>query len=195
MLHAIQPSGAPILSMLALLQLTVFLAVVGAAPAPLPAPAPAPVQVVYTGEEGCACPTQLGYQLNVPSPSKPKKYEGGEYGYRIEKPVQTKAKISYSFDFTVEQPRTPPPPKTKPAKLYAKVDRVTVNKSGASTHIDPAITTMSYVHLPIFLPFRLSRPAKGELQLQQLRRQAKVRTPAVPSTAATVKCQCDSSSS
>lgn len=138
--------------MLALLQLTVFLAVVGAAPAPLPAPAPAPVQVVYTGEEGCACPTQLGYQLNVPSPSKPKKYEGGEYGYRIEKPVQTKAKISYSFDFTVEQPRTPPPPKTKPAKLYAKVDRVTVNKSGASTHIDPAITTMSYVHLPIFLP-------------------------------------------
>ncbi|KAM8719066.1 hypothetical protein ACLKA7_011727 [Drosophila subpalustris] len=88
-----------------------------------------PVQVVYTGEEGCACPTQLGYQLNVPNPSKPKKYEGGEYGYRVEKPVQTKAKISYSFDFTVEQPRTPVPPKNKPAKLYAKVDRVAVNKA------------------------------------------------------------------
>ncbi|XP_034490015.1 uncharacterized protein LOC117793741 isoform X2 [Drosophila innubila] len=91
--------------------------------------APTPVQVVYTGEEGCACPTQLGYHLNVPNPSKPKKYEGGEYGYRVEKPVHTKAKISYSFDFTVEQPRTPVPPKNKPAKLYAKVDRVTVNKA------------------------------------------------------------------
>ncbi|KAH8421512.1 hypothetical protein KR009_010568 [Drosophila setifemur] len=92
------------------------------------APAPAPVQVVYTGES-CDCPTQLGYQLNVPNPPKPKKYEASEYGYRVEKPVQTKAKISYSFDFTVEQPRTPAPPKTNPAKLYAKVDRVTVNKA------------------------------------------------------------------
>ncbi|XP_064537074.1 uncharacterized protein Cp7Fb isoform X1 [Drosophila montana] len=92
------------------------------------AAAPTPVQVVYTGEEGCACPAQLGYQLNVPNPSKPKKYEGGEYGYRVDKPVQTKAKISYSFDFTVEEPRTPAPPKNKPAKLYAKVDRVTANK-------------------------------------------------------------------
>ncbi|XP_016922985.2 uncharacterized protein Cp7Fb isoform X1 [Drosophila suzukii] len=88
----------------------------------------APVEVVYTGE-GCDCPTQLGYQLNVPSPPKPKKYVGGEYGYRVEKPVQTKAKISYSFDFTVEQPRTPAPPKTNPSKLYAKVDRITVNKA------------------------------------------------------------------
>lgn len=131
MLHSIQRSRAPVLSFLALL-LAVSLDNIGAAPAP--APAPAPVQVVYTGEEGCACPTQLGYQLNVPNPSKPKKYEGGQYGYRIEKPVQTKAKISYSFDFTVEQPRTPAPPKTKPAKLYAKVDRVTMNKSGAYTH-------------------------------------------------------------
>ncbi|KAH8387397.1 hypothetical protein KR093_006896 [Drosophila rubida] len=91
--------------------------------------APTPVQVVYTGDEGCACPTKLGYQLNVPNPSKPKKYEGGDYGYRVEKPVQTKAKISYSFDFTVEQPRTPVPPKNKPSKLYAKVDRVAVHKS------------------------------------------------------------------
>lgn len=94
--------------------------------------APNPVQVVYTGEEGCACPKQLGYQLNVPNPSKPKKYEGGEYGYRVEKPVQTKAKITYSFDLTVEQPRTPKPPKIKPTKLYAKVDRVAVNKAGLS---------------------------------------------------------------
>lgn len=92
----------------------------------------APVEVVYTGDEGCECPTQLGYQLNVPSPPKPKKYGNNDYGYRVEKPVQTKAKISYSFDFTVEQPRTPPPPKTNPAKLYAKVDRVTVNKGGKS---------------------------------------------------------------
>ncbi|KAH8368406.1 hypothetical protein KR084_011079 [Drosophila pseudotakahashii] len=92
------------------------------------APAPVPVEVVYTGES-CACPTQLGYQLNVPNPAKPKKYGGGEYGYRVEKPVQTKAKISYSFDFTVEQPRTPAPPKTNPSKLYAKVDRITVNKA------------------------------------------------------------------
>ncbi|XP_017965580.1 uncharacterized protein LOC108657471 [Drosophila navojoa] len=91
--------------------------------------APTPVQVVYTGEDGCACPTQLGYQLNVPNPSKPKKYEGGQYGYRVDKPVQAKAKISYSFDFTVEEPRTAAPPTVKPAKLYAKVDRVTVNKS------------------------------------------------------------------
>ncbi|XP_034119010.1 uncharacterized protein LOC117578018 [Drosophila albomicans] len=91
--------------------------------------APAPVQVIYTGDEGCACPTKLGYQLNVPNPPKPKKYEGGDYGYRVEKPVQTKAKISYSFDFTVEQPRTPVPPKNKPSKLYAKVDRVAVHKS------------------------------------------------------------------
>lgn len=132
MLHSIQRSRAPVLSVLALL--LAVLGNIGAAPAPVPVPvpvpAPAPVQVVYTGEEGCACPTQLGYQLNVPNPTKPKKYEGGEYGYRIEKPVQTKAKISYSFDFTVEQPRTPPPPKTKPSKLYAKVDRVTMNKSG-----------------------------------------------------------------
>ncbi|KAH8288120.1 hypothetical protein KR054_001206 [Drosophila jambulina] len=88
----------------------------------------APVEVVYTGDEGCACPTQLGYQLNVPNPPKPKKYASSDYGYRVEKPVQTKAKISYSFDFTVEQPRTPAPPKTNPAKLYAKVDRVTINK-------------------------------------------------------------------
>ncbi|XP_044316927.1 uncharacterized protein LOC123037959 isoform X2 [Drosophila rhopaloa] len=88
----------------------------------------APVEVVYTGES-CACPTQLGYQLNVPNPPKPKKYAGGEYGYRVEKPVQTKAKISYSFDFTVEQPRTSAPPKTNPSKLYAKVDRITVNKA------------------------------------------------------------------
>ncbi|KAH8275105.1 hypothetical protein KR018_012291, partial [Drosophila ironensis] len=87
----------------------------------------APLEVVYTGE-GCACPTQLGYQLNVPNPPKPKKYAANDYGYRVEKPVQTKAKISYSFDFTVEQPRTPAPPKTNSAKLYAKVDRVTVNK-------------------------------------------------------------------
>lgn len=89
----------------------------------------APVEVVYTGES-CACPTQLGYQLNVPNTPKPKKYVGGEYGYRVEKPVQTKAKITYSFDFTVEQPRTPAPPKNNPAKLYAKVDRITVNKAG-----------------------------------------------------------------
>ncbi|XP_041675181.1 uncharacterized protein LOC121530321 isoform X1 [Drosophila eugracilis] len=88
----------------------------------------APVEVVYTGES-CACPTQLGYQLNVPNPAKPKKYVGGEYGYRVEKPVQAKAKISYSFDFTVEQPRTPAPPKNNPSNLYAKVDRITVNKS------------------------------------------------------------------
>ncbi|XP_033172427.1 uncharacterized protein LOC117148865 isoform X1 [Drosophila mauritiana] len=88
----------------------------------------APVEVVYTGES-CACPTQLGYQLNVPNTPKPKKYVGGEYGYRVEKPVQTKAKITYSFDFTVEQPRTPAPPKNNPAKLYAKVDRITVNKA------------------------------------------------------------------
>ncbi|XP_017017369.1 uncharacterized protein Cp7Fb isoform X1 [Drosophila kikkawai] len=88
----------------------------------------APVEVVYTGDEGCACPTQLGYQLNVPNPPKPKKYASSDYGYRVEKPVQTKAKITYSFDFTVEQPRTPAPPKVNPAKLYAKVDRVTVNK-------------------------------------------------------------------
>ncbi|XP_022214001.2 uncharacterized protein LOC111068652 isoform X2 [Drosophila obscura] len=87
----------------------------------------APVEVVYTGES-CACPTQLGYQLNVPNPPKPKKYGASDYGYRVEKPVQTKAKISYSFDFTVEQPRTPPPPKYPESKLYAKVDRVTVNK-------------------------------------------------------------------
>jgi len=95
----------------------------------------APVEVVYTGE-GCDCPTQLGYQLNVPSPPKPKKYVGGEYGYRVEKPVQTKAKISYSFDFTVEQPRTPAPPKTNPSKLYAKVDRITVNKAGKWKRLD-----------------------------------------------------------
>ncbi|KAH8304700.1 hypothetical protein KR044_000704 [Drosophila immigrans] len=102
--------------------------------------APAPVQVIYTGDEGCACPTKLGYQLNVPNPGKPKKYEGGDYGYRVEKPVQTKAKISYSFDFTVEQPRTPVPPKHKPAKLYAKVDRVAVHKSGASpTRVCPTL--------------------------------------------------------
>ncbi|KAH8256640.1 hypothetical protein KR026_008846 [Drosophila bipectinata] len=88
----------------------------------------APLEVVYTGES-CACPTQLGYQLNVPNPPKPKKYAANDYGYRVEKPVQTKAKISYSFDFTVEQPRTPAPPKSNPAKLYAKVDRVTVNKA------------------------------------------------------------------
>ncbi|KAH8235496.1 hypothetical protein KR032_001676 [Drosophila birchii] len=88
----------------------------------------APVEVVYTGDDGCACPTQLGYQLNVPNPPKPKKYASSDYGYRVEKPVQTKAKISYSFDFTVEQPRTPAPPKANPAKLYAKVDRVTINK-------------------------------------------------------------------
>lgn len=94
----------------------------------------APLEVVYTGES-CACPTQLGYQLNVPNPPKAKKYAANDYGYRVEKPVQTKAKISYSFDFTVEQPRTPAPPKTNPAKLYAKVDRVTVNKAGKCTFI------------------------------------------------------------
>ncbi|XP_017851518.1 uncharacterized protein LOC108606179 [Drosophila busckii] len=99
------------------------LGLVASAPAPVPG-----VQVVYTGEEGCACPKQLGYQLNVPNPSKPKKYVGGDYGYRVEKPVATKAKITYSFDLTVEQPRTPAPPKYNPAKLYAKVDRITANK-------------------------------------------------------------------
>ncbi|XP_030382236.1 uncharacterized protein LOC115629808 [Scaptodrosophila lebanonensis] len=97
----------------------------------------APVDVIYTGE-GCACPTQLGYQLNVPQPPKPKKYVGGEYGYRVDKPVQAKAKISYSFDFTVEEPRTPAPPKYKPSKLYAKVDRMTVNKPDCPAPHEPS---------------------------------------------------------
>ncbi|XP_043063410.1 uncharacterized protein LOC122319760 isoform X2 [Drosophila ficusphila] len=102
----------------------------------------APVEVVYTGES-CACPTQLGYQLNVPNPPKAKKYAGAEYGYRVEKPVQTKAKISYSFDFTVEQPRTPAPPKTNPAKLYAKVDRITVNKADCQAKSKPTCSCSS----------------------------------------------------
>ncbi|EDW27498.1 GL20314 [Drosophila persimilis] len=89
----------------------------------------APVEVVYTGE-GCACPTQLGYQLNVPNPPKPKKYGASDYGYRVEKLVQTKAKISYSFDFTVDSPGHRHRQVSRNPKLYAKVDRVTVNKGG-----------------------------------------------------------------
>ncbi|XP_068159425.1 uncharacterized protein Cp7Fb [Drosophila tropicalis] len=108
---------------------------IAAAPAPVPVPVPVaapgpnptPVQIVYTGES-CDCPQKLGYQLNVPNTYKPKKPTYSQYGYRVEKPVQAKAKISYSFDFTVEEPRTPAPPKVNPSKLYAKVDRVTVNK-------------------------------------------------------------------
>ncbi|KAH8416457.1 hypothetical protein KR222_004825 [Zaprionus bogoriensis] len=148
---------------------------VGAAPAP--APAPSPVQVVYTGEEGCACPTQLGYQLNVPSPSKPKKYEGGEYGYRVEKPVQTKAKISYSFDFTVEQPRTPAPAKIKPSKLYAKVDRVTVNKSDCQAQHKASCSCSSCTAKPRYVVQQSNSQPGGTANANAIRRRRDLRSP------------------
>ncbi|BFG01229.1 uncharacterized protein DMAD_01029 [Drosophila madeirensis] len=131
----------------------------------------APVEVVYTGES-CACPTQLGYQLNVPNPPKPKKYGASEYGYRVEKPVQTKAKISYSFDFTVEQPRTPPPPKYPESKLYAKVDRVTVNKGDcAAKHTSSCSCTSCSSPKPRYVV------ATGQRSPNAIRRRRELRTP------------------
>ncbi|XP_026846243.1 uncharacterized protein LOC6598176 isoform X1 [Drosophila persimilis] len=138
----------------------------------------APVEVVYTGE-GCACPTQLGYQLNVPNPPKPKKYGASDYGYRVEKPVQTKAKISYSFDFTVEQPRTPPPPKYPESKLYAKVDRVTVNKGDcAAKHTSSCSCSSCSSPKPRYVaPGPGPGPDPGPRSPNAIRRRRDLRTP------------------
>ncbi|XP_011179967.1 uncharacterized protein LOC105210602 [Zeugodacus cucurbitae] len=89
-----------------------------------------PVEVIYTGE-GCDCPSKLDFSVNVPSVPKPKKcHTPYEYGYKVEVPTTRprKAKVSYSFDFTVEEPRPPKPVKPSKMNLYAKVDRVAINK-------------------------------------------------------------------
>lgn len=76
--------------------------------------------------------------MNVPSVPKPKKwYTPYEYGYKVEMPTprQPKAKVSYSFDFTVEEPRPPKPVKPSKLNLYAMVDRVAINKGGELTSV------------------------------------------------------------
>lgn len=88
-----------------------------------------PYDIVYTGE-ACDCPKTLGYKINVPKLEKPKEYSQNEYGYKVDVPVQAKAKVTYSFDFTVEEPRTPKPPKSTKLNLYAKIDRITMNRGG-----------------------------------------------------------------
>ncbi|XP_036343776.1 uncharacterized protein LOC118753033 [Rhagoletis pomonella] len=90
-----------------------------------------PIEVIYTGE-GCDCPSKLDYTVNVPSVPKSKKcpYTPSEYGYKVDVPISrpAKAKVTYSFDFTVEEPRTPKPAKPSTLNLFAKVDRVAVKK-------------------------------------------------------------------
>ncbi|XP_050330795.1 uncharacterized protein LOC126759743 [Bactrocera neohumeralis] len=87
-----------------------------------------PVEVIYTGE-GCDCPSKLDFSVNVPRVAKPKKcHTPYEYGYKVEVPRQTKAKVSYSIDFSVEEPRPPKPTKPSKLNLYATVDRVAINK-------------------------------------------------------------------
>lgn len=85
--------------------------------------------MIYTGDS-CDCPKNLNYLVNMPPPPKPKEYKPSEYGYKLEVPLQAKAKVTYSFDFTVEEPKTPPPPKENKWDLYAKIDRMTAHKKG-----------------------------------------------------------------
>ncbi|XP_053947604.1 uncharacterized protein LOC128856332 [Anastrepha ludens] len=89
-----------------------------------------PIEIIYTGQ-GCEYPSKLDYSVNVPSVPKPKKYIPNEYGYRVDVPTprQAKAKVTYSFDFSVEEPRPPKPVKpTTKLNLFAKVDRIAMNK-------------------------------------------------------------------
>jgi len=80
----------------------------------------------------------MGYQVNYPKQTKPRKCPLHNYGYRIEKPSNPmKAHVTYTFDFMVEEPKVPRPPREKKlGNLYAKVDRVTAKKAGKSYHFE-----------------------------------------------------------
>lgn len=88
-----------------------------------------PIEVVYTGDS-CDCPKHLNYLVNIPPPPKPKVYEPSEYGYKLDVPIPARAKVTYSFDFMVEEPKKPPPPEESKLDLYAKIDRITAHKKG-----------------------------------------------------------------
>ena len=55
-----------------------------------------------------------------------------EYGYKMDvpPPVQGKAKVTYSFDFTVLEPKRPPPTEQSNLNLNAKMDRIMMPKKG-----------------------------------------------------------------
>ncbi|KAM7347483.1 chorion protein b at 7F [Cochliomyia hominivorax] len=87
-----------------------------------------PIEVIYTGDS-CDCPKSLNYLVNVPPPPKTKEYKPSEYEYKLDVPLQGKAKVTYSFDFTVEEPKAPPPPPVENKwDIYAKIDRITAHK-------------------------------------------------------------------
>ncbi|KAI8128278.1 hypothetical protein CVS40_2420 [Lucilia cuprina] len=85
-----------------------------------------PIEVIYTGDS-CDCPKNLNYLVNVPPPPPSKEYKPAEYGYKLEVPMQAKAKVTYSFDFTVEEPKAPPPPAEDKLEIFAKIDRITAH--------------------------------------------------------------------
>ncbi|XP_013108432.1 uncharacterized protein LOC106087807 [Stomoxys calcitrans] len=86
-----------------------------------------PIEVVYTGDS-CACPKSLNYLVNVPPPPQPKESKRYEHGYKLEVPPPAKTKMTYTFDFTVQEPKTPIPMEDEKLNLYAKVDRITAHK-------------------------------------------------------------------
>ncbi|XP_065363575.1 uncharacterized protein Cp7Fb [Calliphora vicina] len=86
-----------------------------------------PIEVIYSGDS-CDCPKNLDYLVNLPPPPVPKEFTPSEYGYKLDVPLQAKAKVTYSFDFTVEEPKAPPPPPEDKLEIFAKIDRMTAHK-------------------------------------------------------------------
>lgn len=66
----------------------------------------------------------------MPPPPEPNEYNTSEYGYKLDVPMQRKAKVTYSFDFTVQEPKIPTPTEEEKWNLYAKIDRITAHKKG-----------------------------------------------------------------
>ncbi|XP_005182849.2 uncharacterized protein LOC101891179 [Musca domestica] len=87
-----------------------------------------PIEVVYTGGDNCDCPKSLNYLVNIPPPPETKENPRYEHGYKLEVPPPPKGKVTYSFDFTVQEPIRPLPVEDEKLNLYAKVDRITAHK-------------------------------------------------------------------
>lgn len=85
--------------------------------------------MVYTGDS-CACPKSLSYAVDVPPSPIPPINTPKEYGYKLEVPVPTKAKVTCTFDFTVQGPKITPPIEQEKWDLYAKIDRITAHRKG-----------------------------------------------------------------